>query len=80
MKITHEKAYALLILLTFLVAFIAEKFHGIYAFVFLILGLSSLKFLTVAFQFMEIKKAHAFWKFFIVFYVAVYTLIVGLIV
>jgi hypothetical protein len=35
---------------------------GYFYFTELILGLSALKFLIVAFQFMEVKKAHILWK------------------
>jgi len=37
--------------------------------VFSILILSALKFLAVAFQFMEIKKAHVFWKTIIISFI-----------
>ncbi len=30
--------------------------------VFLIIGISAIKFLGISFQFMELKKAHSFWK------------------
>jgi heme/copper-type cytochrome/quinol oxidase subunit 4 len=30
--------------------------------IFLIMGISGIKFLLVAFQFMELKKANSFWK------------------
>ena len=37
--------------------------------VFSILILAALKFLAVAFQFMEIKKAHVFWKTIIISFI-----------
>ena len=37
--------------------------------VIIIMSLSVIKFLLVVFQFMEISKAHSFWKFITVFYV-----------
>ena len=37
--------------------------------VFIILILSALKFFGVAFQFMEIKKAHVFWKTIIISFI-----------
>jgi hypothetical protein len=40
---------------------LVSKLDGKYV-VLIILILSALKFFGIAFQFMEIKKAHAFWK------------------
>jgi len=37
--------------------------------VFILMGLSALKFILVVFEFMEIKKANSFWKFLTVSYV-----------
>jgi hypothetical protein len=39
--------------------------------------LSSIKFLLVAFQFMELKKAHSFWKILLSSYLILFTLIVS---
>jgi len=44
-----------------------------------IMGISAIKFLLVVFQFMEIKKAHSFWKFITVFYVMAIVLAVVMI-
>ena len=40
--------------------------------VFSILILAALKFLAVAFQFMEIKKAHVFWKAIIISFILLF--------
>ena len=40
--------------------------------VFIILILSALKFLAIAFQFMELKKAHRFWKTIIIGFIFVF--------
>ena len=45
----------------------------------LILGLSAVKFLLVAFQFMELKKAHTAWKFLIISYLVIFIGIVSII-
>ncbi|PKH51574.1 hypothetical protein CXF68_13160 [Tenacibaculum sp. Bg11-29] len=44
--------------------------------VFLIIGLAAMKFLGVAFQFMELKKAHSFWKSSIVIFVLIFTALI----
>ncbi|WP_348823411.1 cytochrome C oxidase subunit IV family protein [Flavobacterium aestuarii] len=52
----------LLIILTIATAYVSEwSVLSGFAVPFLVL-LSSIKFLLVAFQFMELKKAHTFWK------------------
>lgn len=52
--------WIILIVLTIVSALIS-KFEGKYI-VFLILIFAVLKFLGIAFQFMELKKAHSFWR------------------
>jgi len=47
--------------------------------VFILMGLSALKFILVVFEFMEIKKANSFWKFLTVSYVLAIVLAVVLI-
>jgi len=41
-----------------------------------ILGLSALKFIGVSFYFMELKKAHIFWKISVLMYVLLFSVIV----
>ncbi|HLF51162.1 cytochrome C oxidase subunit IV family protein [Flavobacterium sp.] len=54
--------YGLLILLTISTALISNATTISNAVVSIIIGLSAIKFLLVAFQFMELKKANSFWK------------------
>lgn len=62
MKKSLILVYVLLLLLTIATAWIANLF-AISAFVVpLLMVLAASKFLLVAFQFMELKKANSFWK------------------
>jgi len=79
MKLTHKTTLILLYLLTVATAIFSKYLYGWSFFVTLILGLSAVKFMLVAFQFMEMKKAHGFWKFFIVFYLVIFTAVVSLV-
>ncbi|WP_269221952.1 MULTISPECIES: cytochrome C oxidase subunit IV family protein [Flavobacterium] len=54
--------YGILIVLTLTTAFIVNSMMISTFVVSLIMGLSISKFLLVAFQFMELKKANSFWK------------------
>ncbi|MBZ0328020.1 MAG: cytochrome C oxidase subunit IV family protein [Altibacter sp.] len=45
----------------------------------LIVGLAFLKFMGVAFNFMELKKAHLFWKILVLFFVAILLVVIVLI-
>tara|TARA_R110002072_G_scaffold51509_2_gene138219 strand:+ start:980 stop:1213 length:234 start_codon:yes stop_codon:yes gene_type:complete len=60
MKNTATITWIILIVLT-LVSALISKLEGAYI-VLMILILAVLKFLGIAFQFMEMKKAHVFWK------------------
>ncbi|WP_413998047.1 cytochrome C oxidase subunit IV family protein [Flavobacterium sp. W1B] len=55
--------YGFLILLTLSTALISNASKISSLLVLLIIGFSIAKFLLVAFQFMELKKANPFWKF-----------------
>ncbi len=79
MKLTHKTTLILLYILTTVSALVSAYLYGWKFFVFTILGLSAIKFMLVAFDFMEMKKAHVFWKFFIVFYLVVFITVVSLI-
>ena len=72
MKLTHQNTLLLLYLLTLATALVSRFYYGLSFFVVLILGLSAIKFMLVAFQFMEMKKAHVFWKFLIGFYLLIF--------
>ncbi|MBX9806574.1 MAG: cytochrome C oxidase subunit IV family protein [Flavobacteriaceae bacterium] len=54
--------YILLILLTVVTALVSTSSAISKIAIFLIMGISAIKFLMVAFQFMELKKANSFWK------------------
>ena len=45
-----------------------------------ILGVASLKFIGVAFQFMELKKAHIFWKSSLVIFLTVFSILIWAII
>lgn len=55
----------LLILLTIITAIISVNYNNFKFVSILVLAVSGIKFLAVSFQFMELKKANAFWKFLI---------------
>ena len=67
MKNTTIITWIILIVLTITSALVS-KLESKYV-VFIILILSALKFFGIAFQFMEIKKAHVFWKTIIIGFV-----------
>lgn len=67
MKKLHLYTYATLIILTLLTAFVASL-QSTKAAVIIIISIALIKFWLVAFQFMELKKAHPFWKFLIVIF------------
>mgnify|MGYP003667122705 FL=1 len=60
MKNTATITWIILLVLTITSALVS-KLESKYV-VFIILILSAFKFFGIAFQFMEIKKAHVFWK------------------
>lgn len=61
MKITLNFTYIFLLVLIILTALTATFLKSSYI-VPMIMGLSLAKFFTVAFQFMELKNAHVFWR------------------
>lgn len=67
MKKTQLYTYGILIFLTLLTAFIAS-FQGSKIIVVAIIAIALAKFWLVAFQFMELKKAHPVWKFLIIIF------------
>lgn len=57
-----------LIMLTLISALVSsDKSNGS----FIILSLAAFKFIGVSFYFMEIKKAHSFWKYSIVLFITI---------
>jgi len=79
MKLNNRNTLVLLYLLTLLTALISKYYFGLSFFVLLVLGLSAIKFLFVAFQFMELKKAHNFWKYWMFIYVVIIVGVVSII-
>lgn len=75
MKLTLELTWGLLVLLTIITALIAHFVPGSTAVVGGIMGLAGIKFLLVAFQFMDVKKAHVFWKTSLIFYTVILVLL-----
>ncbi|WP_246067674.1 cytochrome C oxidase subunit IV family protein [Changchengzhania lutea] len=67
MKKAATITWIILIVLTIVSALIS-KLEGAYI-VVMILILAVFKFLGIAFQFMEIKKAHSFWKTLIIVFI-----------
>lgn len=71
-------AYLVLIILTLTGAILAS-FPGSKVLIGIIVGLSVWKFLTVGFEFMELKHAHPFWRWMLGLYSALIFLIITLI-
>jgi hypothetical protein len=69
-----------LIGLTILTALFSTQFNEIKYVSLIILLLSAVKFLLVAFQFMELKKAHVFWKVILVAYLSIFLIIMTIVI
>ena len=70
--------WAILIVLT-IVSALLSGIQSKYT-VLLIMGISALKFIGVAFQFMELKKAHTFWKVLLLSFLVIYTMLLLIII
>ena len=70
--------YFALLVLTAITAYFANNYYGIKIFSILILVLSGIKFLLVAFNFMELKKAHPFWKVLIISFLSIFIIIISM--
>lgn len=70
MKNKATLTWIILIVLTIVSALIS-KLENSYV-VLIILALSALKFFGIAFQFMEVKKAHVFWKISVAGFIVVF--------
>jgi len=66
----------LLFALTLATAVISRQMDMAAIGVIFIVGLSAIKFLLVAFNFMELKKAHVFWKILLLSYLTVYVAVI----
>jgi heme/copper-type cytochrome/quinol oxidase subunit 4 len=73
MKKSIVFTYIVLILLTIATALVSISSAVSKIAIFLIMGISAIKFLLVAFQFMELKNANSFWK-------VTLTLVLGIII
>jgi heme/copper-type cytochrome/quinol oxidase subunit 4 len=78
MKQTLSSNYILLLILTVVAALVAINVTQNIK-VKTVVGLAILKFWLVAFQFMELKKAHPFWKFLIILFGIIFGLIIMII-
>ncbi len=75
---TISYTLVILIILTITTALVSN-FIDLKIGVYFILLLAVLKFIYVAFQFMEIKKAHVFWKVSLTIYLLLFSIIISLI-
>ncbi|MGV6845130.1 MAG: cytochrome C oxidase subunit IV family protein [Lutibacter sp.] len=67
------KVWFFLIILTLLSALVGINFPHYKYTIALIIGLTVVKFLGVSFFFMELRKAHSFWKMAIVIYLLLFS-------
>jgi len=70
--------FALIVLTT--LSALVSNFIAVKTGVFLILFLSGIKFVLVSFQFMELKKAHPFWKTITLLFLAIFITIILVII
>jgi len=68
-----------LIGLTILTALFSTQFSSLKYVSIIILVLSAFKFILVSFNFMELKKAHVFWKVIMIVYLLLFTITISLI-
>lgn len=79
MKRQLSLIFGILLVLTIITAFLTE--YSVQKMVVVaILALSGIKFLLVAFHFMELKKANVFWKVTLVFFLMLLIGIIALII
>ena len=79
MKLSLKQTLISLYILTVLAALASHYAYGWRLFVTLILGLSALKFLLVFYRYMEMYKAHPFWKWFTVVFLSLFIFVVSII-
>ena len=68
-----------LIGLTILTALFSTQFSSLKYVSIIILVLSAFKFILVSFNFMELKKAHAFWKTILIIYLIIFVSVISII-
>jgi len=76
MKKSLISTYILLIIVTIATACVSGMSSVFEVVVALIMVLAGLKFLLVAFHFMELKKAHSFWKISLILTVGLFIVLV----
>ena len=69
------KVWILLVLLTISSAFVGNNFSHYRFIIAIIIGLTLVKFLGISFFFMELRKAHPFWKTAVIIYLALFSAI-----
>ncbi|WP_457610310.1 cytochrome C oxidase subunit IV family protein [Lutibacter sp.] len=69
------KVWILLVLLTILSALVSNNFSHYNYIIAIIIGFSMVKFLGISFFFMELKKAHSFWKIAVIVYLLLFSTI-----
>lgn len=74
------KVWIVLIVLTICTALVANQILPFNVAVLLILILSTIKFLGVAFYFMDLRKAHVFWKISVIMYALLFVALVVVII
>ena len=72
----YFKVLLLLIVLTILAAFVVRLEFGLKVAAAITLVLFMVKFISVAFYFMELKKAHIFWKSAVLIFVSIFLAII----
>ncbi|MGV8945778.1 MAG: cytochrome C oxidase subunit IV family protein [Lutibacter sp.] len=75
-KQLNFKVLLVLLAISILAAWVTKLGIGINAILVIILAFFMLKFLLVAFYFMELKKAHAFWKGAVIIFASLFFAIV----
>ncbi|MCF6169336.1 cytochrome C oxidase subunit IV family protein [Lutibacter sp.] len=73
------KVWMLLVLLTISSALVSHNFSHYNYIIAIIIGFTTFKFLGISFFFMELKKAHSFWKAAIIIYLVLFSTIAILI-
>ncbi len=74
MNSTSKITWILLLVLTIASA-VFSKMEGNFI-IPIIMALAAFKFIGVAFQFMELKKAHSFWKYLIISYLVLFLVLI----
>ncbi len=71
--------WILLVFFTALIVFFSSFFADKIYLKFIVIFVSVLKFLAISFYFMEMKKAHTFWKASIIIFLVLFSVIVFII-